>query len=157
MHEFVYFNRRFLTVENAFLSVANAAALYGKSVFTTVAVYNFQPFLWEKHLERLRKSAGKIGIDLSEIKASVLKNALAELIEKNNFRDGRARLTFYDDSATVVWQNRSIKKTSLHIQTADFRLLKEPLKLTVSPFSLSRIASSKFFAFAASHTSIFSR
>lgn len=135
MHRFINFNQQIIPAENPFLSAVSAAALYGKSVFTTVAVYNFKLFLWEKHWERLTENAGKIGVDLSDFDEKTIKNSLLEIIDKNEFQAGRARLTFFDESASSVWQTEIVNRTSFLIQTAEFREIKNNLKLSVSPFS----------------------
>lgn len=137
MHKFVSFNHQILPAENASLSAVSAAVLYGKSIFTTVAVYNFKLFLWEKHWDRLTINAKKIGIEFSEYTETNVVNSLLEIIERNGFRTGRARLTFYDESPTAIWQNESNGETSFMIQTADFRSVKNILNLTVSPFAVN--------------------
>ncbi len=137
MHRFISFNRRILPAENAFLPAASAAALYGRGVFTTVAIHASTAFLWEKHWLRLTENARKVGIGLAEFSEEATKNLLLGLIEKNNFARGRARLTFYDESATSVWQINPKPKTNLLIQTADFRQIKNNLSLTVSPFRVN--------------------
>lgn len=137
MHKFVNFNHQITLAENAFLSANSAAALYGKGIFTTVAIYNFKVFLWEKHWERLTANAKQIGVDFSDYSEQTVKKSLLEIVEKNVFRTGRARLTFYDESPTAIWQTNSKSGTSLLIQTADFRSIKNKFDLTVSPFRVN--------------------
>ena len=137
MHKFVNFNHQITPAENAFLSANSAAAFYGKGIFTTVAIYNFKLFLWEKHWERLTANAKQIGVDFSDYTEQTVKKSLLEIVEKNAFRTGRARLTFYDESLTAIWQTDSKRGTSLLIQTADFRLIKDKFNLTVTPFRIN--------------------
>ena len=137
MHKFVNFNHQITPAENAFLSANSAAAFYGKGIFTTVAIYNFKLFLWEKHWERLTANAKQIGVDFSDYTEQTVKKSLLEIVEKNAFRTGRARLTFYDESPTAIWQTDSKRGTSLLIQTADFRLIKDKFNLTVTPFRIN--------------------
>ena len=137
MHEFVNFNCQIFPAEKSCLAATSSAALYGKGIFTTVAIYNFKPFRWEKHWARLTADARKIGIDLASFTEQTIKNSLLDIIEKNDFRAGRARLTFFDESPTAVWQTDSKHKTSFTIQTADFREIKNNFKLTVSPFRVN--------------------
>ncbi len=137
MHKLVSFNHRIISAENSFLSAASSAALYGKGVFTTVAIYNAKPFLWEKHWRRLTENAGKVGIDLSVFSEYAIEKLLAEIIAENNFTNGRARLTFFDESASRIWQAKPQNKTSFLIQTADFRLITEDFRLTFSPFAVN--------------------
>jgi branched-subunit amino acid aminotransferase/4-amino-4-deoxychorismate lyase len=137
MHRFVGFNHQILPAENAFLSAASAAALYGRGVFTTVAIHDSIAFLWEKHWRRLTSNAQKVEVGLTGFSEEATKNLLSEVIEKNNLIRARARLTFYDASAASVWQNNPKPKTNLLIQTADFRETKNNLSLTVSPFRVN--------------------
>ncbi len=137
MHRFISFNRQILRAENALLSAVSAAALYGRGVFTTVAIHDSIAFLWEKHWSRLTENAQRVGIGLANFSEEATKNLLLEVIEKNKLRRARARLTFYDESAASVWQSNSKPKTNLLIQTADFREIKNNLSLTVSPFRVN--------------------
>ncbi len=137
MHKFVFYNRRILPRSEINLPAISSAALYGKGVFTTLAIYQKTPFLWEKHWRRLNENAGKIGIDLSDFsKETVVKN-LSELIKKNGISNARVRLTLFDTSASSIWKTESKIKTSLLIQTADFHTVSENLHLTVSPFQIN--------------------
>lgn len=137
MHRFISFNRQILFAENAFLSAASAAALYGRGIFTTVAIHDSIAFLWEKHWRRLTENAQRIGIGLANFSEEATKNLLSEVVEKNNLTRARARLTFYDEAAASIWQSDSKPKTNLLIQTADFRETKNNLSLTVSPFRVN--------------------
>lgn len=140
MHEFVFFNRQIVSAEKAFLSATTSAALYGRGVFTTVAVYNSKPFLWEKHWRRLRENAGKIRLDLSEFSEAIIAASLAEIIKQNQLKNARARITFFDESASAVWKTNQNLKTSVLIQTADLRPRAKFFRLTVSPFRVNSTA-----------------
>ena len=137
MSDFISFNRTILPVKKGFLSAVSAAALYGRGIFTTVAVYDSIPFLWEKHWRRLTENASRVNVNLAQFTETATKNSLLEIIEKNDLEFGRARLTFFDESATAVWQINSPAKTDLLIQTAGFRGVAENLRLTVSPFHIN--------------------
>ena len=137
MHKFISFNHQILSAENAFLSAVSSAALYGKGVFTTVAVHDSIPFLWEKHWQRLNDNARKTGINLDAFSEQATEKALLETIEKNNLRSGRARLTFFDETPSRVWQSDSTRKTNLLIQTANFRTVPAYFRLTVSPYQIN--------------------
>ena len=137
MHNFVGFNHQIIPAETAFLSAISSAALYGRGIFTTVAIYNSKPFLWEKHWRRLIENSQKIGVNLSEFSEETVENQLSEIIIKNSFTRGRARLTFFDESQTALWQTNSERKTNFLIQTGDFRKIKNNLRLTVSPFRVN--------------------
>ncbi len=133
MHKFASFNQKILAPEQINLSAISSASLYGRGIFTTVAIYNQKPFLWEKHWKRLRENANKIGINLSKCSENSVKNSLSELIQTNKIENARARITFFDESATAIWDFETRKKTSLLITTADFKQTPESFNLTISP------------------------
>ena len=137
MHRFASFNQKILSPEQIKLSAISSAALYGRGIFTTVAIYHQNPFLWSKHWRRLNENAQKIGIDLSEFSEISLKTSLFELIEANKIQNSRARITFFDESASGIWSFETNKKTSLLITTADFLETKENFHLTVSPYRIN--------------------
>jgi len=137
MHKFISFNHQILPAENVFLSAVSSAALYGKGIFTTVAIHDSMPFLWEKHWRRLTANSQKIGIDLAGFSEATIEKSLLETIEKNNLAHGRARLTFFDESPSSVWLTNSKRTTNLLIQTADFRAVPENFRITVSPYRIN--------------------
>jgi branched-subunit amino acid aminotransferase/4-amino-4-deoxychorismate lyase len=137
MHEFVSFNRRIIPAAESFLSATSAAALYGKGIFTTVAIYNSKPFQWEKHWQRLTVNAQKTGIDLVDFSRQPIEDSLAEIVAANKLVKGRARLTFFDESSSRIWQREQTFKTSFLIQTADFQSHPKKFRLTISPFVIN--------------------
>lgn len=137
MHKFISLNQQIILASEANMPAISSAAFYGKGVFTTIAIKNKEPFLWEKHWCRLNENAKKLDTDLSEFAEAAVKNALAELIEKNQTKNGRARITFFDESASQIWQYETNRKTSLLITTADLGKTPEVFRLTISPFSIN--------------------
>lgn len=137
MHENCVINNSIVQPETSFISLISAAALYGKGVFTTVAIRNGAPFLWEKHWRRLSTNAAKVGIDVSEYPEEKTKNVLVELIVANEVAGGRARITFFDESPSLVWSSEGEIKTIMLITTADLRPLSENFNLTLSPYRVN--------------------
>jgi branched-subunit amino acid aminotransferase/4-amino-4-deoxychorismate lyase len=137
MNPHISFNFHILPAEKTFISAVSSAALYGKGVFTTLAVYDLKPFLWEKHWRRLSDNSAQTGLDLSGFHEKTVEHALAELVLLNNLKTGRARLTFFDESAGGIWNLKEKKQTSLLITTADFRAAKDEYLLTVSPYPVN--------------------
>ena len=134
MHNFVLFNHQIFPAAEANLNAVSSVALYGKGIFTTLAIYDKKPFLWEKHWRRLNENAAKIGIDISDFSESIVKNALVEIINQNEIKNARARITFFDESPSKIWTFDAKNKTSLLIQTADLIKPNKNFALTVSPF-----------------------
>lgn len=134
MHQLVSFNSKIISAADASVSVVSLAALYGKGVFTTIAVYDGKPFLWEKHWQRLQTNSLKLQIELSDFSEEGIKNSLGEIVKENGARNGRARITFFDESSSSIWRFEGDRRTSLLIATADKREIPRNFRLTVSPF-----------------------
>ncbi len=137
MHFFVSFNRQITSAAEINLNALSSAALYGRGIFTSLAIYDKKPFLWEKHWRRLVDNAAKIGIDLSDFSEDFVSNLLTEIINQNKIKNARARITFFDESPSKIWTFDAKDKTSLLIQTADLKQPEENLTLTVSPFLIN--------------------
>lgn len=137
MHAKVNLNGKIFDAADAVVAAVSAAALYGKGVFTTIANYGGKPFLWEKHWTRLEHNAAAIGIDIPEYSKTDIIAALDELIEVNQVSNGRARITFLDESPSTSWPFETKQQTSLLITTADFRPMPNNFRLTTSPFQIN--------------------
>ena len=137
MHKNICFNQKFTRADESAISAVSSAALYGKGIFTTIAVADGKPLLWEKHWRRLIDNAAKLKIDLSKFTEETIQNSLLLLIEKNNFTDGRARITFFDESASKIWNFETARQTGFLITTADLREVKENLRVGVSPYLIN--------------------
>ena len=85
----------------------------------------------------MEENAARLEIDLSAFAEEKIKNSLLEVIERNNLRDGRARLTFFDASASEIWRIESERQTAFFIAAADFRSVSDDLRLTLSPFPIN--------------------
>jgi branched-chain amino acid aminotransferase len=61
-------NGRVFDQEHAVISVFDHGFLYGEGVYETLRTYNGQPFLFDRHMRRLRNSAGmlKLSVPLSD-------------------------------------------------------------------------------------------
>jgi branched-subunit amino acid aminotransferase/4-amino-4-deoxychorismate lyase len=137
MHRFASFNQKLRSPDQINLSAASSAAFYGRGVFTSLAIYNQKPFQWEKHWRRLVENAAKIKLNISDFSEIEIKNALFETINQNKIENARARITFFDESASGVWSFETNRKTSVLITTADFIKSKNDFHLTVSPFRVN--------------------
>src|SRR5437762_12727126 len=57
-------NGRVFDQEHAVVSVFDHGFLYGEGVYETLRTYNGQPFLYDRHMRRLRRSAGMVALDV---------------------------------------------------------------------------------------------
>jgi branched-chain amino acid aminotransferase len=65
--------------------------LTGDGVFETLRVYGGVPFAWDRHLDRLARSAGALGLPLPEVET--LRGAADAVIAANDLADARLRIT----------------------------------------------------------------
>lgn len=140
MHPVIYLNKTMLEATKARVAPVSSAMLYGRGVFTTLAIYDAKPFCWSKHWERLSGHAAKLDIDLSGCTQKNVGEALTKLIAVNGVKDGRARVIFLARSGQESWRARvpGLKKTDLLIMTGDVhRVPKDGLSLAVSPYRIN--------------------
>ncbi len=137
MHDLASLNFQITFASETHLSAVSSSALYGKGVFTTIAIFGSEPFLWEKHWHRLNSNAKTIGVDLSEFDENRVKDQLQKLVEKNSVIQGRCRITFFDESSSKIWSDDLGQQTSLLVQTADLVEFNEVFSLTFSGFPIN--------------------
>jgi branched-subunit amino acid aminotransferase/4-amino-4-deoxychorismate lyase len=137
MHQHVILNRQLSEAGRARLDAVTSAALYGRGVFTTVAVHGGRPFLWEAHWSRLLAHAERAGVecDFGDNEAALL---LARLVEANGVVEGRARVHLLARSAGGRWRlGGAGGAADLLMLTADAWARPETLALTVSPYRVN--------------------
>ncbi|MEZ5421600.1 MAG: aminotransferase class IV [Pyrinomonadaceae bacterium] len=110
-----------------------------RGIFTTIAIRNGEPFLWEKHWARLTTAAGKLNIDLSEFSESVVKTALMSALEDDAIQNGRAKITFTDERPGTFWSSppKPVSNTSLNILTGTRREIPNSFRVGISPFPVN--------------------
>lgn len=140
MHPVIYLNKVMLEATKARVAPVSSAMLYGRGVFTTVAIYNGKPFLWPNHYRRLRDHANKLNINLTEISERSVGDALVKLIAVNQVKDGRARVILLARSGRDVWKTKKAdtRKTDLLILTGEAQKVPAAgMSLAVSPYRIN--------------------
>ena len=137
MHDLVSIDGNLVRPADARLDAVSRAALYGAGVFTTIAVLDGEPFLWDKHWRRLDSNSTVIGIDLGGATKAVVKRSLRSLLEANGVTNGRARVTLFDRSATELWHYGTEQNEVVLITTADARSGSPELRVTTSHFRIN--------------------
>ena len=118
----------------------SSAMLYGRGVFTTIAIHQGQPFLWPEHWERLSAHARKLDISCDDFDEAGVGTALRKLLTVNRVGDGRARVILLARSSQHVWRANppGTRKTDLLIMTSEPQSVpKSGMTLAVSPYRLS--------------------
>lgn len=137
MHPVIYLNRTMVEATKARVAPVSSAMLYGRGVFTTVAIYNSQPFLWSEHWRRLLDHAKRLSVDCGSSTELGVGEALKKLISVNRVGDGQARVILLARSGRDFWKTKNLgdKKTDLLIMTGEAQKLPQAgLTLAVSPY-----------------------
>jgi branched-subunit amino acid aminotransferase/4-amino-4-deoxychorismate lyase len=140
MHSVIYLNRIMVEATKARIAPVSSAMLYGRGVFTTLAVHNRLPMQWSQHWERLAAHAHKLGIELGTCTIKSVGEALQKLINVNQVELGRARVILLARSGRDFWRTKDTdsRKTDLVIMTAEAQLIPQTgLSLAVSPYRVN--------------------
>jgi 4-amino-4-deoxychorismate lyase len=133
VHPVIYLNKVMLEATKARVAPVSSAMLYGRGVFTTVAVYDGRPFLWPEHWRRLKDHAGRLNVDTTGLNELNVGEALKKLVAVNQVKKGRARVILLARSGRDVWKTKKegARKTDLLIMTS------EPQKIPAAGMSLA--------------------
>jgi aminodeoxychorismate lyase len=137
MHPVIYLNKVMLEATKARVAPVSSAMLYGRGVFTTVAIYDGKPFLWSAHWQRLKDHAGRLNINCVGANERNVGEAVRKLLAVNQVKDGRARVILLARSGRDVWRAKkeSTNKTDLLIMTSEAQKIPAAgLSLAVSPY-----------------------
>jgi branched-subunit amino acid aminotransferase/4-amino-4-deoxychorismate lyase len=140
VHPVIYLNKTMVEATKARVAPVTSAMLYGRGVFTTVAIYDTNPFLWSKHWQRLTAHAAKLDIDHTGCTEKGVGDAMRKLIAFNQVKDGRARVIMLARSGRDTWKTKTSggKKTDLLIMTGDPpKAPPNGSSLAVSPFRIN--------------------
>jgi branched-subunit amino acid aminotransferase/4-amino-4-deoxychorismate lyase len=139
VHPVIYLNKTMVEATKARVAPVSSAMLYGRGVFTTLAIYDSNPFLWSKHWQRLATQAAKLDIDHTGCTEKSVGEALQKLIAVNQVKDGRARVILLARSGRDLWKTKmGGKKTDLLIMTGDPpKAPPNGMSLAVSPYRTS--------------------
>jgi 4-amino-4-deoxychorismate lyase len=143
MHALVHFNGQIVDAARARIASVSAALLYGRGVFTTLALYRGRPFLWPQHWMRLVEHARRAGLDTGALDQERVEAALSELIEANKVRDGRAHVMLLARQGRGVWKMKGAgaHRTDLLIMTGEPHSVdKDGLAVTVSPYRTNTLS-----------------
>lgn len=110
------------------------SVLYGKGVFTTIAISDGRPCLLEKHWIRLQKNAAVVSIDISGLRKDCLLDEIEKSVERNKLINGRVRITILDESSSQLWSHEKYGETRFSVITGELRPVHACFSLTISPF-----------------------
>jgi branched-subunit amino acid aminotransferase/4-amino-4-deoxychorismate lyase len=129
-----------LAATKARVAPVSSAMLYGRGVFTTVAIHKGKPFLWPEHWHRLLDHGARLNIDCSGCTEAGVGEAMRKLITVNNVGEGRARIILLARSGRDFWKTKApgAKQTDLLIMTGEAQQVPAAgMTLAVSPYRLN--------------------
>jgi branched-chain amino acid aminotransferase len=139
LHKFVYRNDDVVSMQEVRLSPGQAGLLNGWGVFTTIRIYNGQPFAFDRHWSRLATDANRLKIPV-EWKPEHVSKHLGQLIEANHVKEGCARIYFVYNRVGMWISDETMPEVDLILYTASLPERKGPVQLAVQSFG--RYASS---------------
>jgi len=140
VHPVIYLNKTMVDATKARVAPVSSAMLYGRGVFTTVAVYGGNPFLWPEHWRRLVTNADHLGINHEGCSERSVGEALRKLVAVNRVTTGRARVVLLARNSPDFWKTKRTtgRKTDLLIMTSDQQKVREAgISLAVSPYRVN--------------------
>lgn len=117
MEEIVFLNDAFLPLNDAKISVEDYGFLFGYGIFETMRAYNGRVFHLDDHLERLKKSADRLGIP---VRISDLAVKVAETIRVNQLSEARVRLCLSSGEGSLTPDVHSCKNPTLLITAVKY-------------------------------------
>jgi branched-chain amino acid aminotransferase len=134
MHKWASLNGKLIAAREAALPMISSAGLYGKGIFTTVAVREGKLFLWEKHWRRLIQNAETVGLLTEGLNEGDLSASLLELIAANDLHSGRARITLFDGRAPAIWATADDRELIVSVITGDRHIRQGPFRVAMSTY-----------------------
>src|SRR6185436_982284 len=104
MHPVIYLNKVMLEATKARVAPVSSAMFYGRGVFTTVAVYNSNPFLWAEYWRRLSTDAENLNVECAGLNERNVGEDLRKLVSVNQVKSGTARVILLARSGRDVWR-----------------------------------------------------
>jgi branched-chain amino acid aminotransferase len=133
LHKFVFRNNQLVPIHEVRLSPGQAGLLNGWGVFTTIRIYNGQPFAFDRHWKRLTADACRLKIP-AEWKPEAVLEQLDRLIEANLVREGCGRIYFVYNRIGAWISDETMPDVDLILYTTDLPERKGPVRLAMQSY-----------------------
>jgi branched-chain amino acid aminotransferase len=132
---YVFLNGSILPESEARISVYDHGFLYGDGIYETMRAYEGVVFMRDRHLERLRRSASMIKLDLPD--DAYLKDAIRRAVAVNNLADAYIRVTISRGKGPIGLDPALCGETTLVVLAEPFKpypesLYREGVKLVIA-------------------------
>lgn len=131
IHRQVFHSDKLVPVEQMRLSAGQAGLLNGWGLFTTLRIFQGEPFAFEKHWRRLEKDASRTGMPFSFNREKV-REQLAQVLRANNVKEGCARIYMVYNTVGFWRSEEPFADVDLIIYSADLPGYREPARLGVA-------------------------
>ena len=128
IHRQVFHNDRLVPVEQMRLSPGQAGLLNGWGLFTTLRIFEGQPFAFEKHWKRLEKDAARTGMPFLYDREKV-REQVAQVLRANHVKEGCARIYMVYNTVGFWRSDEPFSDVDLIIYSADLPGYREPARL----------------------------
>jgi branched-chain amino acid aminotransferase len=134
IHRYIFHNGHIVPIEQARLSPGQAGLLNGWGLFTTMRVFQGEPFAFERHWKRLQKDAARTRMPFT-FDADEMRFRLRELIQRNEVREGTARIYAVYNKVGFWQSSEALPEVDLIFCTAGLPSYREPVRLSLCEHS----------------------
>jgi|SRR5690348_361289 len=128
LHRFVFHNDRLQPMEEVRLSPGQAGLLSGWGLFTTLHIFEGEPFAYERHWKRLEKDAARTHCPFP-FDAERVREHLREVIHANKVKEGCARIYIIYNQIGHWRSDEKMPKADLLLYSTDLPAYREPARL----------------------------
>ncbi len=128
MHKYVFHNDRVLPLEKVRLSPGQAGLLAGWGLFSTMRIYDGQPFAFNRHWQRLVTDADRIQLPLKHDPDAV-RASVADLLRANNLKNGCLRIYFIYNKFGIWGSDEPLPTVDFLMYTTDLPGRSGPVRL----------------------------
>jgi len=130
IHRYVFHNDKLLPIEQVRLSPGQAGLLNGWGLFTTLRVFDGEPFAYERHWKRLQKDARILHLPLLFDRDKV-RGQLHEVLRANQVKEGCARIYIVYNKVGFWASDESFPQVDLILYSAPLPAYREPARLNL--------------------------
>ena len=150
MDSLVLHNERVIPLTEAHLSPGQAGLLAGSGVFTTLRIYDGQPFEFHRHWHRMARDAERLNLAMIYEEEAV-RQSIVLLAEANRRDDGMARVWFVRNRGGLWAGDAEGPATDLIVFTREIAPWPKAHKLLLQPnviYSAGVLAGAKILSWA---------
>jgi branched-chain amino acid aminotransferase len=150
MDSLILHNERTMPLAESHLSPGQAGLLAGWGVFTTLRLYEGQPFEFHRHWQRMARDAARLSLAMIYEEETVRRN-IVRLAEANRRDEGMARVWFVRNQGGLWAGETRGSATDLIVFTRDIVPWPETHRLLLQPgaiFSAGVLAGAKILSWA---------